>query len=74
MPHANYIIKKEVTGSKKVYNIFELGTEQVISSFETYEDARKNVKKFNTRGFCGWTPSFVLTKFNAPGLVKGTEV
>ena len=58
---ANYVIVKQVENdNKKTYSIFERQTEQVVKTFSTYEDARKSVKKFNTTGFCGWTPSFIL--------------
>jgi hypothetical protein len=62
--------KYRIVKEKNKYNIFETMTEQVLFSKDSYEEARKWIRRMNriSFGFAGWTPSFILTKFTAPGM------
>ena len=45
------------------YKIKEIRTEQNIRTFNTYNDAKSFMKGLNQgKGFCGWTPSFILSE------------
>lgn len=46
-----------------LWHVFEHATQQVIQSFFFEEDAQEMMKFFESGGgFCGHTPSFILTK------------
>ena len=56
---SNYTISEG--DNKKVYNIKETKTEQVIRSFDNFNEARKYMVYLNKGGaFDGWTPNFFL--------------
>lgn len=58
--------KYKVVWQDNVYNVLEEETNQVIKQFLRKVDALK-VSMFlnNGGGFDGWTPSFILKKFNS---------
>ena len=45
----------------KIYNVFEIATEQVIKSFTDKTEAKKLLRHLNRGGgFNGWTPTFFM--------------
>lgn len=55
-------IDKSVTPWK--HRVYEKKTENVIRTFQTWEDASNYIKFLRSGGaFAGWTPSFFLKEF-----------
>lgn len=54
----------ENTNDRKLYDVLETSTEQVVASYSEYNEARKFMRFLNLGGgFDGWTPSFFLKTF-----------
>jgi hypothetical protein len=52
-------------GKENHYSIFETSTEQVLKTFDNFNEARKFMRHLNLGGgFDGWTPSFLLKNVN----------
>lgn len=61
MTHKYLIIPNK---EKKSFAVQETESENVIGTFEKWDDARKFVRERNRgKGFCGWTPKFFTIPF-----------
>jgi len=63
----NYSVIVSHTVDDYVWDVFELGTNQVIDTFYFEEDAMELADFLDEGGgFDGFTPSFMLTRVKAP--------
>lgn len=69
----NYKVKETLmwpeTSEKNcpIFNVIETTTNQIIKTFMVEKEAKQFLRHLNFGGgFDGWTPSFILKKFNIP--------